>query len=218
MAWVGDRVLGWTTGSLVSYTPATDEWTTIGDHRFGELGSVGKGVSTGTDLWFVWDQTVHAHLTPTAGLTTMAPAPFRPDTATWTGSRVLITANDWQRGGVRVAQFDPATAVWREGARGPAYVNNALAVFAGDRFVAQEWGTGGPATVDPTDPTSRLPPKPPSGLAYDPARDTWSVIPAVPRAANPVFAEHGLVVWSEEQGVGGSSTVRAITWTPPAPS
>ena len=99
----------------------------------------------------------------------MAPAPFAPSSATWTGSELLVVGNDGSTAG-----YDPASDVWRTLASSRLSPRDlAATAWTGRELLV--WGGSQPdcgVSVDclrtqfPTD-----------GAAYRPSADSWRALP-----------------------------------------
>jgi hypothetical protein len=144
-----------------------------------------------------------------AARTDFPPPPFRPQYAEWTGSRLLIYGATVP-GAQRVAQFDILRATWTEGRPpppGPVPIGQTMG-WANGRFViwyGQQW--------DPADMQRVVPPPTWDGLAYDPARDTWSAVPPLPgrppTVLNGVGVGDRLIVWTASDRAAGPPTMTA---------
>ncbi|GBD84600.1 kelch motif protein [bacterium BMS3Abin02] len=111
----------------------------------------------------------------------------------WTGEELLVWGNPLGPAETQATGdiFDPSKGVWRPMAPAPEARRSPAAVWTGSRMLI--WG-GDRAMGDST-----VPDLADDGFAYDPATDTWSLIPAAPIAGRcsmfNVWTGTELIVW-----------------------
>ena len=111
--------------------------------------------------------------------------------AAWTGSRMLVwTDNRTATGATKGALYDPTRNRWTPTTAGPAMTGDLSGpVWTGSELIA--WDRGSTSGHVPS-----------RGIAYNPARDTWRILPR-----GPLATRHGLgrlgaaVVWTGKQAL-----------------
>ena len=162
------------------------------------------GTNYGTDFA---DGAAYNPTTRTWRMLPKLPVTLRDGTLTWTGTEVLAV------GGMRyeAAQakdsaaawaYNPSTNTWRRLADMPVPRYQHLAAWAGNQLLV--WGGRTTST------TGTTPGAPPNGVAYDPATDRWSSMPAAPLKArvDAISAWTGteLLIWGG-QGIAAETSV-----------
>jgi N-acetylneuraminic acid mutarotase len=162
------------------------------------------GTNYGTDFA---DGAAYNPTTRTWRMLPKLPVTLRDGTLTWTGTEVLAV------GGMRyeAAQakdsaaawaYNPSANTWRRLADMPVPRYQHLAAWAGNQLLV--WGGRTTST------TGATPGAPPNGVAYDPATDRWSSMPAAPLKArvDAISAWTGteLLIWGG-QGIAAETSV-----------
>jgi len=139
-------------------------------------------------------------------------------TAVWTGTEMIV----W--GGVSAAGFaadgaayNPSTGEWRRIATAPVDArSDHRAVWTGTEMIV--WGGEGRGVPRPPGSSSltnlRL-----DGAAYDPARDTWRLLPPAPveqkrHAIAAVWTGAEMILWGASVASDGGTDVLAIAYDP----
>jgi hypothetical protein len=212
-AWTGRQALSWGGGCCGSdsaegaaYTPATNSRQQLppaplaGRHTSGawtgrELVIVG---GNNTDGKIFADAAAYNPTTRTWRRLPPLPAPRAAATATWTGTEVLVVGGhhgDIAHGGLYAdgVAYNPATNRWRQLPSMEVGRIGHSAVWTGRQLLV--WGG---QTV-----RAGVRAAPPHGLAYDPAANRWSALPAAPLRGRTGH----LAVWTGSQMLvwGGSA-------------
>lgn len=222
--WTGERMLVWGGNGAngdgepvndgASYDPATKRWAPMVPSPSGPLGAA-TAVWTGSRM-LVWGtpfggpgadavatSQVGAAYDPVADRwTEIGPSPLRAvggHSAVWTGSRMLVWGGSVGEASIADgASYDPATNRWTRLSPTPLAARfDHRAVWTGDRMLV--WGgfagEESPSRVAFGD-----------GAAYDPATDSWAMLPAAPipgRAMHAAVWTGGtMVVWGGSGATG----------------
>jgi N-acetylneuraminic acid mutarotase len=112
--------------------------------------------------------------------------------AAWTGSRMLVwTDNRTTTGATTGALYNPASGRWTPITPGPAVTGDlSRPLWTGSELIAWERGGSGGGQV------------PNRGIAYNPARDSWRVLPDSPLATRNGLGRFGAaVVWTGREAL-----------------
>jgi N-acetylneuraminic acid mutarotase len=210
VVWSGRELIGWGGGCCgdafsdgAAYNPATNSWRRLrGAPLAGSQHPLGAW--TGRELlvfvgsldpdgkpWPARLARAAAYNPKTDSWRRIEPLPRpRPDgNAVWDGRELLVVG-----GGRATLAYNPRTNRWRRLSPMPSGRVGATAVWTGKRLLL----VGGRVSVGDSAVFARLP------LAYDPARDRWSTLPAAPLAGrvSPAAAWTGrrLIVWGGGTG------------------
>jgi N-acetylneuraminic acid mutarotase len=210
VVWSGRELIGWGGGCCgdafsdgAAYNPATNSWRRLrGSPLAGSQHPLGAW--TGRELlvfvgsldpdgkpWPARLARAAAYNPKTDSWRRIEPLPRpRPDgNAVWDGRELLVVG-----GGRATLAYNPRTNRWRRLSPMPSGRVGATAVWTGKRLLL----VGGRVSVGDSAVFARLP------LAYDPARDRWSTLPAAPLAGrvSPAAAWTGrrLIVWGGGTG------------------
>jgi hypothetical protein len=213
--WTGRQVLvltelddGW------SYDPASDRWDELPEPPGSSLGAA--AVWTGTELVVVGGRGRNGRLAGPAQVYTPGSRAWRTTaalpqgrvspSAVWDGREVILTGGQTEtRTAATQAALDPATGRWRilPGGESPAAGRRWGHRSAWTGAEVLIWGGGRPGPVKRG--TSPFVPAP-HGVAFDPARGTWTPLPISPLAGrqDAVVAWTGtqLLVWGGRVAVG----------------
>lgn len=203
--WGGDTNFGGTQhadGAL--YDPATDTWHDLPPAPIAGRSSPG-GVWTGDEV-IVWGGLADeprddgAAYDPATGLwRTLPEAPIDPRTpvaAVWTGTEMIV----WSDTGAPYrtppggdsAAYDPASDSWRSIAQAPITLNSASAVWTGEEMIV--YG----ALLDRNNHSET---EHAIGAAYNPATDSWRMLPPYPlspQASSIEWTGQEVLVWDYE--------------------
>src|SRR3954452_940607 len=209
--WTGTELISW--GGYVSDTttekytylatgsafdPSSDTWTPI--PAAPEARSDATAIWTGNEALFLFGQNGTkrypdgvAFDPATDAWRTVAPTPIDPSiaTAVWTGTE-LIAWGSRSRGsnnGVEGAAYDPATDTWQRISDAPISMNAASGLWTGSQMLVfgSLLDSGNHAATDTA-----------VGESYDPATDTWTVLPASdlsPQATSAVWTVGRMLAW-----------------------
>ena len=201
--WGGDSDFGGTAhADGAVYDPAANDWRLLPEAPLSARSSAGA-VWTGSEvvLWggaaATGQKDDGAAFIPTTSTWRMLPegplGPRVPVAAIWTG-REMIVWGDASRSSASPdgAAYDPASDRWRRLAPAPFPLNQATAVWTGDEMIA--YG----ALLDGNNWSET---KHGRGLAYDPEKNEWRVLPPMrlsPQASTAEWTGDKLVVWDYE--------------------
>jgi hypothetical protein len=217
--WTGRELLYWGgdeschEGSVhdegAAYDPAARAWRPLASAPIDGRSSA-AAVWTGEELvvWGGWnqgDQAEGAAYRPsTDEWRTLRHSPLEarvPVAAVWTGEEMIVWGDVSRSGGsVDGAAYDPAADSWRPLPPAPYGLNLAQAVWTGTEMVV--YG----ALLDGSNHSER---SDASGLAYDPATDTWREI-----APYPLSPQASMVVWTGGEMIAWDYELRAGAYDP----
>ena len=198
VVWTGRQVLMWGGGCCgdfqnrgAAYTPATNAWQPLPAAPL--TGRHTSGAWTGSELVLVGgyneeegalaDAAAYSPTTRAWRKLPSMPAVRMEATATWTGTEVLVvggTGADLSVPSADALAYNPATDRWRSlPSMGGSRVGH-VSVWTGDRLLV--WG--GKTIVKPPSAQNAAAYRTPAhGMAYDPAANRWSPMPAAPLRA-----------------------------------
>jgi hypothetical protein len=194
-----------------AFDPATRAWRALPPSPIGGRSSA-VAVWTGEELivWGGWNDGDRgdgaAYRPSTDEWRTLSESPLEPRVAVaavWTG-REMIVWGDASRSGESVegAAYDPSKDSWRSLPRAPNALNQAQAIWTGTEMVI--YGS----LLDGNNHSER---PSASGLAYDPAADTWREI-----ARYPLSPQASMVVWTGREMVAWDYELRSGAYDPAA--
>jgi hypothetical protein len=199
-----------------AFDPATRAWRALPASPIGGRSSA-AAVWTGEELivWGGWNDGDRgdgaAYRLSTNEWRMLPESPVGPRVAAaavWTG-REMIIWGDASRSGESIegAAYDPSNDSWRSLPPAPYALNQAQAIWTGNEMVV--YGS----LLDGNNHSER---PGASGLAYDPAADSWREIapyPLSPQASMVVWAGREMVAWDYELRAGAYDPA-SDTWRP----
>ena len=192
-----------------AFDPATGSWRRVPPSPLGGRSSA-AAVWTGEELlvWGGWNAGVEdggaAYRPATDEWRALSESPLDariPVAAVWTG-RELLVWGDVSRAGEATdgAAYDRATDSWRPLAPAPFGLNQATAVWTGREMIV--YG----ALLDGNNASEE---EYASGLAYDPAADSWRAL-----APYPLSPQASTAVWTGAEMVAWDYDLRAAAYDP----
>jgi hypothetical protein len=144
----------------------------------------------------------------------MAPSPLNARVAlvaAWTGREVLVAGSRpgsgrarWSTGGTDAAAYDPIADSWRRLPTMPVSLAEGVAAWTGSELIVYGGLATPPGGIDPAGGSRRA-----RGVAYDPVRDRWRLLPLAPLTSPFLTA-----AWTGREFVAWDDARRAASFDP----
>ncbi len=131
-----------------------------------------------------------------------------PLVAAWTGREVLVVGARpgtgrarWGVGTTEAAAYDPIAGQWRRLPRMPVSLAEGVAAWTGSELLVYGGLANPPGGTDPASGSRRA-----RGVAYDPVRDRWRLLPVAPLTSpflTAAWTGREFVAWDDAQRAAG---------------
>lgn len=198
-AWTGDELVVVATTGVAAYDPGNARWRTLPDLPISWT-ERSRVVANGETIAAVNDEGDVAILNLPSGqwqlTTTPAPDMRSVLDAAWGDDRLFVLGDALARPvfnfDLRMAMYDPASEGWTTVSAPPIPLRDAHLAWTGSQLVMYGGHISG-TDNRPLDPSGSA-----TGAVYDPAGDTWEVLPTSglsPNALTALWSGTELIVW-----------------------